>query len=71
MLRLRSILSTLVIKVENTYAEIPKKQGSSFITSKQDKQAHGWGLKSVKHYASKYDGYVTIKNIRWISILSY
>ena len=57
---MKSVHSTLLIKVENTFAELPKKRGSEFLTSKDNKLAHGWGLKSVEVSAAKYDGCVTI-----------
>ncbi len=47
----------LVIVVRNTFAERPKKDlTGDFITSKGDVKEHGFGIRSVKRIAEKYEG---------------
>ena len=35
-------------------------QGGAFITTKRDKEFHGYGLKSIRYTVNKYDGAVSI-----------
>lgn len=60
-LTIRRINSMLVIKVENGYCKAPIKENGTLITSKADKVFHGWGLKSIKTAAEKYDGTINTK----------
>lgn len=50
----------LTVKVENTYAQAPVKEKGRILTSKQDKDNHGYGLKLVEDIAKKYNGNVEI-----------
>ena len=50
----------LLIRIENYCEEtIPMKNGS-IATSKQDKQLHGYGIKSIRRAVEKYDGSLTL-----------
>ena len=49
----------LIIKVENGYGNAPTENGGELETTKVDKAAHGWGLKSVQTAADRYDGTIT------------
>lgn len=50
----------LMIRVENYYeGELKAKEGI-FATTKKEKQFHGYGLKSIRYTANKYDGAVDI-----------
>lgn len=51
----------LIIKVENSCDQPPKRKEKSFLTVKSDKTFHGWGLKSVESTADKYTGVVKYK----------
>ena len=50
-----------VISVSNPVAEEPKKTGTAFLTTKKDKEAHGFGLKSIESAAAKYRGEMLAK----------
>lgn len=45
----------LNIRIQNPYGEVSQKNGK-YITTKSDKDAHGYGLKNVQHIVEKYDG---------------
>ncbi|MCQ2797446.1 MAG: ATP-binding protein [Bacilli bacterium] len=49
------------VECSNTYEIAPKKEGEIIVTSKNDKANHGFGIKSIKNIASKYDGSVEFK----------
>ena len=46
----------LVIKIENTYEVMPVEEDGVYKTSKKDGGLHGFGIKSAKAAAAKYDG---------------
>lgn len=46
----------LVIMVQNTYHEVPVVFEGDFLTSKDDKQKHGIGIKRIKELTEKYGG---------------
>ena len=58
-LTIRRINAMLIIKVENGYGNAPTENGVELETTKEDKAAHGWGLKSVQTAADRYDGTIT------------
>ena len=53
---IRRIHRMLVIKVENTFTEVRKGDDGELKTTKTDGGLHGWGLKSVRVAAEKYEG---------------
>ena len=55
-LTIRRIHQMLIIKVENSYAETPHRKEGQLETTKEDKQHHGWGLKSARAAVEQYDG---------------
>ena len=55
-LTVRRINNILIIKVENSFEEQPVMEDGALQSSKEDKQRHGWGLKSAKTAAESYDG---------------
>lgn len=57
-LTVRRINNMLVIKVENGCEAPPVSKQGELITSKTEGGLHGWGLKSVRAAAEKYDGIV-------------
>ncbi len=57
-LAIRRINQMLVIKVENSFLVPPVEEGSVLITTKKEKEMHGWGLKSARTAAEKYDGMI-------------
>lgn len=57
-LTIRRINQMLIIKVENSFATSPISNNGSLITSKENNRLHGWGLKSARTAAEKYDGTV-------------
>lgn len=58
--KMRRINSILVIKVENGCKAAPVMSGREIQSSKGDEGLHGWGLKSVRTAAERYDGAVEI-----------
>lgn len=48
----------IYIEVKNSIKEEPIKRNNKFITSKEDKNLHGYGLKSVQRIVEKYDGII-------------
>lgn len=59
-LTIRRINQMLIIKVENSYEETPHRKDGQMETTKEDKQHHGWGLKSAKAAVEQYDGTLEI-----------
>lgn len=55
-LTIRRINQMLVIKVENSFAEAPVARDGVLQTTKTGGGLHGWGLKSARTAAEKYDG---------------
>ncbi len=55
-LTIRRINNILIIKVENSYEERPVTEAGVIQSSKEDKQRHGWGLKSARTAAESCDG---------------
>ncbi|NBK91452.1 GHKL domain-containing protein [bacterium 1XD21-13] len=56
VLTIRRIHQMVVIKVENTFAEDVRDHEGELKTTKTDGGLHGWGLKSVRTAAEKYEG---------------
>lgn len=46
-------------EIANTMKEIPEKAGKRFLTSKADKENHGYGLKSVQRIVDEYEGVIS------------
>ena len=73
-LTIRRINQMLVIKVENCFAAPLKKKGGELQTTKEG-GLHGWGLKSARAAAERYDGTVQTscegEIFRAVVLLSY
>ena len=57
-LTIRRINQMVVVKVENSFASVPTEKDGVLETSKNREGLHGWGLKSARAAAGKYDGIV-------------
>lgn len=55
-LTIRRINQMLVIKVENSFCVPPIQKDGALVSSKEENGLHGWGLKSARTAAEKYDG---------------
>lgn len=55
---IRKINKMIFIKVENPMEIKPIMKEEAFLTSKKEKDLHGWGLKSVQSVVKKYGGEV-------------
>ena len=55
-LTIRRIQQTLIIKVENSYGQAPRRDPGALVSAKKDRTRHGWGLKSVQAAAERYEG---------------
>jgi sensor histidine kinase YesM len=49
-----------MIQIENFLAERPREEQGMPLTTKKDKENHGYGLKSVRHILKKYEGIMRI-----------
>jgi len=58
-LSVRRQLDMLCIFCENPYTDV-KSENGSFISSKADAKNHGFGIRQIRHIASKYQGTVEI-----------
>lgn len=57
-LRLKVVNNMLLLLMTNTSTLRPIERNKRFITSKQEKKGHGYGIESVKHIVNKYNGEV-------------
>lgn len=46
----------VAINLENSCSTPPKKSGGELITTKTDKEVHGYGIRSIKRIAKEYNG---------------
>lgn len=53
---IRRIQEMLLIKAVNTCQSVPTRKDGFFLSAKEDKGLHGWGIKSMKMIAEKYGG---------------
>ena len=58
-LSVRRQLDMLCIFCENPYTDV-KSENGSFVSSKADAKNHGFGIRQIRHIASKYQGTVEI-----------
>lgn len=56
MVTIRRIHQFIIIRIANSSAVAPTVRNGAFITSKQNQQQHGWGIRSVKSAVEKYQG---------------
>lgn len=74
-LTIRRINQMLIIKVENSFCNAPVSRDGVLTTSKEKNGLHGWGLKSARTAAQKYDGTVQTSYedhiFRAVAALSY
>ncbi len=74
-LTIRRINQMLVIKVENSFTTLPASKDGELKTSKEDNGLHGWGLKSARTAAEKYNGCIQTSyegnTFRAVATLSY
>ena len=50
----------LILRFENYYEDALQYNEGSLVTTKADKEYHGYGLKSIRYTVNKYDGAVSI-----------
>lgn len=55
---IRRIHQFILIRISNSAIEPPVLRNGQLVTTKQDKQRHGWGMQSVKSAVEKYNGTV-------------
>ena len=55
-----SVNDFVMIRIENYFEGELMTDGSDYISTKNDKKFHGYGIKSIKYTADKYDGAVYI-----------
>lgn len=49
----------LMIEFENYVADLPKQEQGVLLTTKKNASRHGYGMKSIRMSAEKYDGHIT------------
>ena len=65
-LTIRRINAMLIIKVENGCDKAPIRENGALLTSKNDKNFHGWGIKSVQSSANRYDGMISTEYVNGV-----
>lgn len=74
-LTIRRINQMLIIKVENSFFSPPVTENGTLVTTKKEPGLHGWGLKSARTAAEKYDGTLQTSQedhiFRTVATLSY
>ena len=59
----------VMIRIENYYEDELNTDGETYFTTKHDKKHHGYGIKSIKYTADRYDGAVYINaDNNWFDI---
>lgn len=59
----------VMIRIENYYEDVLKTDGENYFTTKNDKNYHGYGIKSIKYTVDRYDGAVYINtDNNWFDI---
>ena len=54
-------LGCVLVKIKNRYACVVRFDGKDLLTTKNNKDYHGYGVKSIRKTVEKYDGTVTIR----------
>ena len=58
-----------MIRIENYYEDILELDGEDYLSTKRDKKFHGYGIKSIRYTADRYDGAVYINtDNNWFDI---
>lgn len=60
-LTVTKVKSFVMIRVQNYFEGDIKSSDGNILTTKKDKKLHGYGIKSIKYTASRYDGVVNIQ----------
>lgn len=60
-LSILSVNEMFILKLKNASISKPKTQNGRFITDKEEKNRHGWGLESVKRIVDKYGGHLMFR----------
>lgn len=55
-LQMKSANAMFLLIMENTSASAPSQKKGRFLTSKAEKENHGWGIESIRHIVQKYGG---------------
>lgn len=64
----------MTIEIKNSFAGELRRNQQGFLTTKEAKENHGIGLKSVKHIVEKYDGLLKIEtqeNLFCVNVILY
>lgn len=54
--QIKKVNQTLFVTVKNDCPIMPQKKNGRFVTTKEEKNMHGWGTQIVEQIAQKYDG---------------
>ena len=58
---IKSLQGQLLIQVQNDYSVEPVRKGERFVTTKKDKQSHGFGTQNIAYVVQQYDGSMNYK----------
>ena len=54
------------LKIENNYQEEPVTKNGEYVTTKENKNAHGYGIKSVKRIIKNQDGMIDFEAEKYV-----
>ncbi|MDO4276775.1 MAG: GHKL domain-containing protein [Eubacteriales bacterium] len=60
-LSLQSVNEMFILKMKNSSTLIPNIKNNRFITNKEERSKHGWGIESIKHIVTKYSGHLAFQ----------
>lgn len=55
-LKLQTVNEMFFLQVENSASQMPEKKNGRFLSSKTEREYHGWGIEHVRQIVEKYDG---------------
>lgn len=55
-LKLQTVNEMFLLQMENSTTQMPEKKNGRFLSSKAEREHHGWGIENVKQIVERYDG---------------
>ena len=60
-LKIHNLNEMLLLSIENSISQMPVVKKGIFVSTKEDKDSHGWGIQSVKRIAEHYNGEINFQ----------